>query len=119
MAYVIWLLIMGVIFGFVAFPVAQRVGYRYGRFGRTGDLVAVVVATVISGVLISLLGTALGAAAGGDAGAIIGGIAGAVLAIALLVIFATKAANDEPTNRQDQIAGPYATSSDSHEERKP
>lgn len=119
MPYVIWLIIMGVIFGFLAVPLAQRIGYAYGRFGRTGDLVAVIVATIVGGVLLAVLGSLLGASASGDSGAIIGGILGAVLAIVLLVVFSTKAANDEPTNTQDQIAGPYATSSDSREDRKP
>ena len=112
MPYLIWLLFMGLLLGFVAAPIAQRFSYAYGRFGRTGDLIAVVAATVIGGVLLAVLGGGIGLSLAGDGGAIVGGIIGAVLAIVLLVIFATKAADSEPTNTQEEIAGPYGTSSD-------
>ena len=117
MPYLIWLLFMGLLLGFLAVPIAQRFGYAYGRFGRTGDLVAVVVATMIGGLLLAALGSGIGASLSGDGGAIVGGIIGAVIAIGLLALFAAKAADSEPTNAQEDIAGPYSTSSDSKEKR--
>jgi uncharacterized membrane protein YeaQ/YmgE (transglycosylase-associated protein family) len=115
MPYILWLLFMGLVIGFLAVPLAQRIGYRYGRFGRTGDLIAVIAATVIGGVLVVLVGGAVGASLSGDGGAIVGGIIGAVIAIGLLAAFSTQAANSDPANTQEDIAGPYGTSSD----RKP
>lgn len=112
MAYILWLLFMGVIVGFLAAPIAQRVGYRYGRFGRTGDLIAVIAGTVLGGVLLAIVGGAIGLSLGGNGGALVGGILGAIVAILLLALFSTQAANAEPTNTQEDIAGPYGTSSD-------
>jgi hypothetical protein len=44
MPYVILLLIMGVIFGFLAAPLAQRIGYAQGHLVRSGERVTVVIA---------------------------------------------------------------------------
>ena len=115
MPYILWLLFMGVVLGFIAYPIAQRIGYAYGRFGRTGDLIAVVAATIIGGLLLALLGGTIGESLSGDGGAIVGGIIGADVAIGLLTAFATRAADTEPTNTQEDIAGPYGTSSDRKE----
>lgn len=104
--YIVWLLFMGLIVGFIVVPIAQRLGYSYGRFGRGGDLAAVVVGTLLGGILLTILASVVGGAINGTVGAIIGGIIGAIAAVVLLSIFATKAANDEP-NTQEDIAGPH------------
>jgi uncharacterized membrane protein YeaQ/YmgE (transglycosylase-associated protein family) len=112
MPYLLWLVFMGLLIGFLAVPLAQRIGYRYGRFGRTGDLLVVIVATVIGGLILTAIGSAIGSSLSGDGGAIVGGILGAIIALGLLTLFSTTAATTEPANTQEEIAGPYGTSSD-------
>lgn len=104
MAYILWLVFMGLLIGFLAVPLAQRFGYAYGRFGRMSDMLLVIVGAVIGGVLVTALGGAIGASTGGDGGAIVGGIIGAVISVALLALLSTRAANKEP-NTQEDIAG--------------
>jgi len=104
MAYLIWLVLMGILLAFIAVPIAQRVGYAYGRFGRMGNMILVIVGTLVAGVLFSLLTSAIGMEVSGESGALIGGIIGGVLVILLLSAFAVKSANEEP-NSQEDIAG--------------
>jgi uncharacterized membrane protein YeaQ/YmgE (transglycosylase-associated protein family) len=103
MLYLLWLLFMGLIVGFVAVPLAQHFGYAYGRFGRTGDIVAVLVGSLVGAGLFAVVMGALGGAVMQEVGIVAGGLIGAVLAVIMLALFAAKAAEEEP-NKQEDIA---------------
>lgn len=103
--YVLFLLFMGLIIGFVAYPFARSVGWSYGRWGRGTDMVLVIVVTIVVGVLVTLIASALGAAIDPNAGALVGGFIGAMLAVGGLVLFSLKASSDEPNTTKEPLPG--------------
>lgn len=103
--YFVFVVFMGLILAFVAYPLARAVGWRYGRFGRTTDMVFVIIAALIGAVLFTVIAGAIGAAINGDVGALIGGFIGAMLAVGALVIFSAKATYNEPNRAKPPLPG--------------
>lgn len=90
--YILWLVLMALFIGYLAVPLAREVGYSYGRFGRLGDILAVLLGALLFGVLFVAVLAAIGAWAWGETGALVLGFIGALLAIILLTIFSVSAA---------------------------
>lgn len=103
--YLVYLLFMGLILGFVAYPLARNLGWKYGRFGRSADMLVVIVATITGGLLFTVLASTIGASMDENVDALVGGFVGALIAIIALVIFSLKAASDEPNQTKEPLPG--------------
>jgi uncharacterized membrane protein YeaQ/YmgE (transglycosylase-associated protein family) len=91
----LWLLLMGLFVAWMAVPLARRVGYGYGRFGRTGDILLVVGGALLGGVVLVVLLRMIGQEIG-DTGALLLGFLGAMVAVVLLALFSASSAAVEP-----------------------
>jgi Co/Zn/Cd efflux system component len=99
----LFLLMMGLAVAWLAVPVARKLGYDYGRFGRTGDMAAVVVGALIGGILFIGVMALLGRQMAGDGGALVVGFLGAAIVVVLLMIFGMTTAAEEPHDLRDPL----------------
>ncbi len=100
--YILWLIFMALIVGYLAVPLARQLGYSYGRFGRFQDIVLVLIGTIVIGVLLVMALSALGTWDNSIvSGLAVGIVAAFVMVIILTLLSAKAAADEEPPTRRD------------------
>ena len=87
----LWLIAMGLFVGWLVVPVARQLGYKYGRFGSIGDMLAVLAGTLLGGAVLVWILDAIGLTVSNSV-ALLLGFVGATAAVFLLMIYAATTA---------------------------